>query len=79
VPRFIFIHPTVWPQYTKVTERQDRQTDKTESDRANRLRNGRPPKKKTKNRKRPVIKSAELILSALLIKTKSHNKVYHKW
>jgi len=21
------IHPTVWPQYTNVTDRQDRQTD----------------------------------------------------
>jgi len=29
VPSFILIHPTVWPQYTNVTDRQDRtgQTD----------------------------------------------------
>jgi len=26
VPSFILIHPTVWPQYTNVTDRQDRQT-----------------------------------------------------
>jgi len=26
VPSFIFIHPTVWPQYANVTDRQDRQT-----------------------------------------------------
>jgi len=25
MPSFILIHPTVWPQYTNVTERQDRQ------------------------------------------------------
>jgi len=25
---FILIHPTVWPQYTKVTDRQDRQTER---------------------------------------------------
>jgi len=27
VPSFILIRPTVWPQYTNVTDRQDRQTD----------------------------------------------------
>ena len=27
MPRFILIHPTVWLQYTNVTDRQDRQTD----------------------------------------------------
>ena len=26
IPSFILIHPTVWPQYTNVTDRQDRQT-----------------------------------------------------
>ena len=26
VPSFILIHPTVWPQYTNVTDRTDRQT-----------------------------------------------------
>jgi len=26
MPNFILIHPTVWPQYTNVTDRQDRQT-----------------------------------------------------
>ena len=26
MPNFILIHPTVWPQCTNVTERQDRQT-----------------------------------------------------
>jgi len=25
MPRFILIRPTVWPQYTNVTDRQDRQ------------------------------------------------------
>jgi len=30
VPSFILIHPTVWPQYNNVTDRQeDRQTDRT--------------------------------------------------
>jgi len=24
VPSFILIHPTIWPQYTNVTDRQDR-------------------------------------------------------
>ena len=27
MPSFILIHPAVWPQYTNVTDRQDRQTD----------------------------------------------------
>jgi len=27
VPSFIVIHPTVWPQYTNVTDKTDRQTD----------------------------------------------------
>jgi len=27
MPSFILIHPTVWPQYANVTDRQDRQTD----------------------------------------------------
>jgi len=26
MPSFILIHPTVWPQYTNVTDRQDTQT-----------------------------------------------------
>jgi len=28
VPSFILIHPTVWSQYTNVTDRTDRQTDR---------------------------------------------------
>jgi len=36
-PSFIWIHPTVWPQYTNVTDRQDRQTDR-QTDRTNRQR-----------------------------------------
>jgi len=29
-PSFIFIHPTVWPQYTNVADRQERrQTNRT--------------------------------------------------
>jgi len=28
MPSFVLIHPTVWPQYTKVTDRQDRQAYK---------------------------------------------------
>jgi len=28
VPGFILIHPTVWPQYTNVTDRTDRHTDR---------------------------------------------------
>jgi len=28
IPSGILIHPTVWPQYTNVTDRQDRQTDR---------------------------------------------------
>jgi len=33
MPSFILIHPTVWPQYTNVTERQtDRQTDRQRYD-----------------------------------------------
>ena len=27
MPSFIFIHPTVWPQYTNVSDRTNRQTD----------------------------------------------------
>ena len=40
MPSFIFIHPTVWPQYTNVTDRQDRTTVRWH--RANRFTNGRP-------------------------------------
>ena len=29
MPSFIFIHPVVWPQYTNVTDKQDRETDRT--------------------------------------------------
>jgi len=32
VPSFILIHPTLWPQYTNVTDRQDRTTDRQWSD-----------------------------------------------
>jgi len=45
VPSFILIHPTIWPQYTNVTDRQDR-TDRTDrtvwQHRANCFTNGRP-------------------------------------
>ena len=29
MPSFILIHPTVWPQYTNVTDRQDRRDRQT--------------------------------------------------
>ena len=32
MPGFILIRPTVWPQCTNVTDRQDRQTDKQRTD-----------------------------------------------
>jgi len=39
----ILIHPTVWPQYTNVTDRQTGQTDNGPiAKRANRFTNGRP-------------------------------------
>ena len=38
MPSFILIHPTVWPQYTNVTDRTDRQR----SDSIRRFTNGRP-------------------------------------
>ena len=31
VPSFVLIHPTVWPQYIDVTDRQDRQTDRQDN------------------------------------------------
>jgi len=31
VPSFILIRPTVWLQYTNITDRQDRQTDRTDN------------------------------------------------
>jgi len=33
MPSFVLIRPTVWPQYTNVTDRQDRQTDRTDRQR----------------------------------------------
>jgi len=43
VPSFILIHPTIWPQYTNVTNRADRQTGQwSDSNRVNRFTNGRP-------------------------------------
>ena len=41
MPSFILIHPTVWPQYTNVTDRTDRQTTVGQH-RENRFTNGRP-------------------------------------
>jgi len=32
VPSFVLIRPTVWPQYTNVTDRTDRQTDRQRTD-----------------------------------------------
>jgi len=32
MPSFILINPAVWPQYTNVTDRQDRQSDRQQSD-----------------------------------------------
>jgi len=32
MPSFILIRPTVWPQYTNVTDRQTGQTDKQRTD-----------------------------------------------
>jgi len=32
VPSFVLIHPTVWPQYTNVSDGQDRQTERQWSD-----------------------------------------------
>jgi len=41
MPCFILIHPTVWPKYTKVRDRHDKQTDRQQSDsRANRYTDG---------------------------------------
>jgi len=31
VSSFILVHPNVWPQYTNVTDRTDRQTDRQRS------------------------------------------------
>jgi len=44
MPCFVLIHPTVWRQYTNVTDRQDRKTYRQRSDSvwANRFTNGRP-------------------------------------
>jgi len=43
MPSFILIHPTVWPQYTNVTDRTHKQTEQTDRQKtANRFTNGRP-------------------------------------
>jgi len=48
IPSFILIHPTVWPQYTNVTDRTDRHTDRQDRQgyqtvpRANHFTNGCP-------------------------------------
>jgi len=53
-PSFILIYPAIWPQYTNVTDRQDRigQTDRTtvRQHRANRFINGRPKTEEDSNR-----------------------------
>jgi len=36
MPSFILVHPTVWPQYTNVRDRQTEQTDRQRSDRIGR-------------------------------------------
>jgi len=43
LPSGTLIHPVVWPQYTNVTDRQDRQ--RSDQHRANRFANGRPIKR----------------------------------
>ena len=44
VPSFVLIHPSVWPQYTNVTDRQTGKTNKAmvRQHRANRFTNGSP-------------------------------------
>jgi len=32
MPSFIMIHPTIWPQYSNITDRQTNQTDRQQSD-----------------------------------------------
>ena len=41
MPSFILVHPTVWPQYTNITDRQTDSTDGT-GQTAVRFTNGRP-------------------------------------
>jgi len=40
MPSFVLIHPTVWPQYTNVTDRQVRQTDRQTDRHTDRQDNG---------------------------------------
>jgi len=45
LPSGILIHPAIWPQYMNVTDRTDRQTDRTNNGliaQGNRFTNGRP-------------------------------------
>jgi len=44
MPSFILIHPTVWPQYTNVTDTTDRTTFREHG--ANRFTNGRPKRRR---------------------------------
>jgi len=48
VPSGILIHPTVWPQYTNVTDRTDRQTDRQTGQRSDRWQ-GEPFYKRSSN------------------------------
>ena len=54
MPTFILTHATVWPQYTNVTDRQNRRDRQTtvRQDRANRFTNGGP---KTKINTQPIL------------------------
>ena len=49
MPSFIFIHPTVWPQYTNVQDRQDR-TDRQVSRPDNQIASGEPFYKRLPNK-----------------------------
>ena len=40
MPSFVLIRPTVWPQYTNVTDRTDRQTEQDRQDRTDMTDNG---------------------------------------
>ena len=42
MPSFILIHPTIWPQYTSITDRQTGQTDRQRFDSIRRTDFGRP-------------------------------------
>jgi len=80
MPSFVFIHPTVWPQYTNVTDSQDRQTDRQTDNGptaygANRFTNGRPRRQNRPSSNQHCIVAYRKALSLVFLYAKAFDEI----